>query len=140
MIGPKFYSGVREMRKWQTPKVRCKTTYGGEAKGVDLNTQRGHVLLLELASQVALDEGGLNQVSHRYNQYIYPLKPKYGRGGAYCRWGIICRQNRALSRERRCAAGDVRASRDRTYLASTTVANEDELEGGRLLRHRVCVF
>jgi hypothetical protein len=35
-------------------------TYGGEAKRVDLDTQGGHVLLLEFTSQVALDEGGLN--------------------------------------------------------------------------------
>lgn len=58
------------MRECQRHRARCqKTTYGGEAKGVDLNTQRGHVLLLELASQMTLDEGGLNQVSHRYTRY-----------------------------------------------------------------------
>lgn len=34
-------------------------THGGEVKGVDLDTKGGHVLLLELTSQVALDEGGL---------------------------------------------------------------------------------
>jgi hypothetical protein len=34
-------------------------TYGGETEGVNLNTQGGHVLLLEFTSQVALDEGGL---------------------------------------------------------------------------------
>jgi hypothetical protein len=36
-------------------------TYGAEAERVDLDTEGGHVLLLELASQVALDEGGLDQ-------------------------------------------------------------------------------
>lgn len=36
-------------------------TYGREAEGVDLDTEGGHVLLLELARQVALDEGGLNE-------------------------------------------------------------------------------
>ena len=35
-------------------------TYGGEAKRVNLDTQGGHVLLLEFTSQVALDKGGLN--------------------------------------------------------------------------------
>ena len=35
-------------------------TYGAEAEGVHLDTERGHVLLLELARQVALDEGGLD--------------------------------------------------------------------------------
>jgi hypothetical protein len=34
-------------------------TYGGEAQGVNLDTEGGHVLLLKLTSQVALDEGGL---------------------------------------------------------------------------------
>lgn len=34
-------------------------TYGGEAKRVHLDTQGGHVLLLEFTSQVTLDKGGL---------------------------------------------------------------------------------
>ena len=34
-------------------------TYGGEGKRVNLDTEGGNVLLLELTSQVALDEGGL---------------------------------------------------------------------------------
>lgn len=34
-------------------------TNGSEAKRVDLDTERGHVLLLELAGQVTLDESGL---------------------------------------------------------------------------------
>lgn len=34
-------------------------TNGGEAQGVNLDSQGGHVLLLELASQMTLDEGGL---------------------------------------------------------------------------------
>ena len=33
--------------------------YGGEVQRVDLDTESGNVLLLELTSQVALDEGGL---------------------------------------------------------------------------------
>lgn len=33
--------------------------YGGEVQRVDLDTESGDVLLLELTSQVALDEGGL---------------------------------------------------------------------------------
>lgn len=36
-----------------------RSTNGSEAKRVNFDTQGGHVLLLELASQVTLDEGGL---------------------------------------------------------------------------------
>ena len=43
---------------------RC-LTYCAEAKGVNLDTKGGHVLLLELASQVALDEGGLHTMISR---------------------------------------------------------------------------
>ena len=42
-------------------------TYRGEAQRVNLDTEGGHVLLLELTSQVALDKGGLQvagNVSH----------------------------------------------------------------------------
>lgn len=35
--------------------------YGRETERVDLDTEGGHVLLLEFTSQVALDEGGLNK-------------------------------------------------------------------------------
>ena len=34
-------------------------TYSGEAEWVDFDTERGDVLLLELACEMALDEGGL---------------------------------------------------------------------------------
>lgn len=34
-------------------------TYGGESERVNLNSQSGDILLLELTSQVTLDEGGL---------------------------------------------------------------------------------
>lgn len=33
--------------------------YGGESQRVHLDTESSDILLLELASQVALDEGGL---------------------------------------------------------------------------------
>jgi hypothetical protein len=39
------------MRGWES--------YGGESKRVNLDTKGGDVLLLELASQVTLDEGSL---------------------------------------------------------------------------------
>lgn len=42
-------------------KLGTPGTYGGEAKRVNLDTEGGHVLLLELASQVTLDEGGLHR-------------------------------------------------------------------------------
>lgn len=38
-------------------------TYGGEAQRVNLDTEGGHVLLLEFTGQVALDEGGLSSGS-----------------------------------------------------------------------------
>ena len=40
-------------------KLAGRWTYGGESERVDLNSQSRDVLLLELTSQVALDEGGL---------------------------------------------------------------------------------
>lgn len=39
--------------------VFWEETHGGEAKGVNLDTEGGHVLLLEFTSQVTLDKGGL---------------------------------------------------------------------------------
>lgn len=50
--------------------VSLELTYGGEAKRVNLDTEGGHVLLLELSSQVTLDKGGLSLImlvakSHR---------------------------------------------------------------------------
>jgi hypothetical protein len=40
-------------------RIRGRVTYGGEAERVHLDTERGNVLLLELARQMALDEGRL---------------------------------------------------------------------------------
>lgn len=40
-------------------RIGHRTTYGGESERVDFDTERRNVLLLELSSQVALDEGGL---------------------------------------------------------------------------------
>lgn len=34
-------------------------TYGSESKGVNFDTESGDIFLLELTSQMALDEGGL---------------------------------------------------------------------------------
>jgi hypothetical protein len=46
--------------EWQISSHRARTyEVGVELQGVDLNTEGGDVLLLELAGQVALDEGGL---------------------------------------------------------------------------------
>lgn len=39
----------------------AESTYGGESERVDLNTESSDVLLLELSSQVTLDEGGLDR-------------------------------------------------------------------------------
>lgn len=36
-------------------------TYRAETQRVDFDTKSGHVLLLELTSQVTLDEGGLQR-------------------------------------------------------------------------------
>lgn len=40
-----------------------QSTNGSEAQRVNFDTQSGHVLFLELASQVTLDEGGLSIIS-----------------------------------------------------------------------------
>lgn len=45
----------------RTQVVECGATHGCEAKGMNLYTQRGHIFLLEFASQMALDEGGLTR-------------------------------------------------------------------------------
>lgn len=39
--------------------IAVSRAYRGEAERVDFDTERGNVLLLELASQMALDEGRL---------------------------------------------------------------------------------
>lgn len=52
-------------------------TYGGEVERVDLDTKGGNVLLLELSSQVTLDESGLSkQTSQRmpYKMERYKLQ------------------------------------------------------------------
>jgi len=41
------------------PESARAETYGGEGKRVDFDTEGCNVLLLELSSQVTLDEGGL---------------------------------------------------------------------------------
>lgn len=38
-------------------------TYGGETERVDLDTEGGHILLLELSGQMTLDEGSLCKLS-----------------------------------------------------------------------------
>jgi len=50
-------------------------TYRREAERMDFNTERGHVLLLEFASQMTLDEGRLLQ--RRYSQ-------SWSRSGSLC--------------------------------------------------------
>jgi hypothetical protein len=44
-------------------RVGVGATYGAEAERVNLDTEGGHVLLLEFTSQMALDEGGLAKTS-----------------------------------------------------------------------------
>jgi hypothetical protein len=41
------------------PSLALNITYRCEAERVDLDTERGDVLLLKLSRQVAFDEGGL---------------------------------------------------------------------------------
>jgi hypothetical protein len=47
---------------WQRSRsgARRGIAYGSEGQRVNLDTEGSNVLLLELASQVALDEGGLS--------------------------------------------------------------------------------
>lgn len=44
---------------YRVSQARLKT-YCGEAERVNLDTESGNVLLLELSSQMTLDEGGLS--------------------------------------------------------------------------------
>lgn len=56
-----YYGGlVSELltRMWDT-EAGVGGAYGGESKRVHFDTESRDILLLELASQVALDEGGL---------------------------------------------------------------------------------
>jgi hypothetical protein len=57
-----FVSGVIRERRMGGGLDR-RVTYGSEAKGVNLNTKCGHILLLEFTGQMTLDEGGLDQAS-----------------------------------------------------------------------------
>lgn len=45
-------------------------TNGSEAQGVNFDAQSGHVLLLELASQVTLDEGGLLDIPKEVSDLV----------------------------------------------------------------------
>jgi hypothetical protein len=88
--------------------------YGGEAERVDFDTERRNVLLFELAGQVALDKGGLQ------------------RGGS-----VFVRENLGAAALVPGIQGLIDARADqgqnnvvRSYLSSSTVADEDELERG----------
>jgi hypothetical protein len=52
--------------------VRCKDriTYGGEAEGVNLDTEGRNVLLLELSGQMALDEGSLRMIMLALERFL----------------------------------------------------------------------
>jgi len=52
---------LRSVRSIAPRRVRSSITYGGEAEWVYFDSEGGHVLLFELARQVALDEGGLHK-------------------------------------------------------------------------------
>ena len=82
---------------------------------MDFDTEGGHVLLLELTRHMALDEGGLEKNC----------------GLARCpspRSGVFSKVYAAVVH-----GGQKTMAFGVNYLASTTVADEDELEGGRLL-------
>jgi hypothetical protein len=90
-----------------------RATYGAEAERVDLDTQGGHVLLLEFTGQVALDEGGLQSDNVSM--------------GRTCssRCTLATPQSAQQSRD-----SERRERRElRAYLAGTTIANKDQLEG-----------
>jgi hypothetical protein len=46
--------------------MRERGSYGGEAERVDLYSKSRNVLLLELASKMALDEGRLRRLKSQY--------------------------------------------------------------------------
>jgi len=64
-MAPKFCHRVRLGREpWRADELAIESrrqtgTYGAETEGMDLDTEGGHVLLLEFTGQVALHEGGL---------------------------------------------------------------------------------
>jgi hypothetical protein len=87
--------------------------YGRETERVDLDTERGNVLLLELTSQVTLDEGGL------WYSVLAQVLTFVGSAGS-------------SSQSRRVAA--VYA-----YLSGTAVTDEDQLESGLILGGHVGV-
>jgi hypothetical protein len=47
-------------------RVWERVSYGGEAERVNLYSESRNVLLLELASKMALDEGGLQGLKSQY--------------------------------------------------------------------------
>ena len=59
MMLPKFCPHVSN-HPWVIARQRDPSTHGSEGKRVDIDTERGHVLLLKLASQMTLDKGGLD--------------------------------------------------------------------------------
>jgi hypothetical protein len=62
-MGPRFFQqlATRAQREDATARMAGRVTNRGEAERMDLYSEGGNVLLLEFASQVALDEGGLCQ-------------------------------------------------------------------------------
>jgi hypothetical protein len=61
---PDIELNLTEVLRWISTPHRStwgRETYGGEAKRVNLDTEGGHVLLLELSGQMTLDEGGLSR-------------------------------------------------------------------------------
>lgn len=68
--------------------TKNRVTYGGEAERVDLDSERRNVLLLKLARQMALDEGGL---AVRLSANFLSWAPSYGWTGS----GALRRQSPA---------------------------------------------
>ena len=109
---------------------------------MNLDTESGNVLLLELASQVALDEGGLVGVGcvsdgicrgRSVGQIFILIDNRGARGKTSCSSAIAAANRRSDGKLALWGLRDASGVKS-AYLASTTVTDQDELEGGWGLR------
>jgi len=89
---------------------------------VNLDTESGHILLFELSSQVALDEGGLG----RKKNCRLERCPSSGSG-------VVRQEHLAAHRLDKVEWMQKMHRKLETHLASAAVADEDEFEGGDFL-------
>ena len=74
--------------RWPKPAA---ITYSGEAKGVNLDTERRHVLLLKLSCQVTLDEGSLRRLAIDTIKHLGSNTSRTNEG-QIASGGFVCKQ------------------------------------------------